>query len=794
MPLNPDSVSGSPPDAAAISPSVPPRPASASDPEFERICRLAAHALAADAAVIALAAAPGAEPAFVTAPPPGAEPFVPFLRAACADAARARSPVARAAAGRRLLAAPIGGSAGALGLVAADDRAWIGSEIALAGEFAALAEVRLAQRAALDKLRGDESKLRKIASRVPGVIYQYRLRPDGTSCFPYASERLREIYGVAPEAVVADAAPVFGQLHPADLAGIVASIQESARTLQPWQYEYRTQFADGTERWLRGDSIPEREADGAILWHGFITDVTARKQAETALRESEERFRLNFTHAGIGMAIVGLDGRWLDANPALLAMLGWSLPELAARTIQDLTWPGDPDFDANAGKLLRQEIPVARVEKRYRCADGSGRWCKLTAVVVRDGQGRPLHFIAQLEDIQAAREATEAKERIERKLAETAKLESLGVLAGGIAHDFNNLLTGVLGNASLLRLELAAQSPHLAAIGQIETAAHRAADLCKQMLAYSGKGRFVVKNVDLNRLITETARLLEISISKHTVLRFHLAPQLPAIEADETQLRQIVMNLVINASEAIGERSGVVALATGTTYLDSRYAATLRFEQTLPPGPYTWIEVSDNGCGMAPEVVERIFDPFFSTKFAGRGLGLAAVQGIVRSHRGGIKIYSEPGKGTTFRLLFPSVPGPAQPVAPAAAPAAWQGHGKVLVVDDEETVRSVAARLLAYAGFTAETANDGVAALELFRRGPAAYAFVLLDLTMPHLDGEETFRQLRHIYPGVRVVLMSGFNHQEVITRFAGKGLAGFVPKPLDGRVLLEAARAAVGP
>ncbi len=771
------------------------RDPAAPDPEFARICRLAAHGLVADAAVIALVPAPGADPVFATGLPSAADALGPLLRAGCAEAVRTHAPVARETAGFRVLAIPLADSAGAVGCVAAGGRNWTAAEIALAGEFAALAEARLAQRATLEKLRGDENKLRKIASRVPGVIYQYRLRPDGTSCFPYASEGIREIYGVAPDAVVDDAAPVFAQLHPDDIPEIVASIQESARTLQPWRHEYRTRLADGSHRWLRGDAIPERETDGGILWHGFITDVTARRQAETDLRESQERFRLNFIHAGIGMALVGLDGRWLDANPALLAMLGWDLPALTAPTCPELTWPGDPDFNVIGPQLLRQEIPVARVEKRYRCADGSYRWCKLTAVLVRSEGGTPLYFVAQIEDIQAAREATAAKERIERKLAETAKLESLGVLAGGIAHDFNNILTGVLGNASLLRLELPAQSPHLGAIGQIETAARRAADLCKQMLAYSGKGRFVVKNIDLNHLITETARLLEISISKHTVLRFHLAPDLPAIEADETQIRQVVMNLVINASEAIGERSGVVAIATGATVLDSRYAATLHFEQNLPPGHYSWIEVSDNGCGMAPDVLGRIFDPFFSTKFTGRGLGLAAVQGIVRGHRGGIKIYSEPGKGTTFRLLFPSVPGPAQPTPVAEPPsAAWRGHGKVLIVDDEETVRSVAAGLLEHAGFVAETVPDGVEAVALFRRAPAAYAFVLLDLTMPHLDGEETFRQLRHIYPGVRVVLMSGFNHQDVITRFAGKGLAGFVPKPLDGRTLLDAAQAAVAP
>ncbi|MES1167890.1 MAG: ATP-binding protein, partial [Oleiharenicola lentus] len=256
-------------------------------------------------------------------------------------------------------------------------------------------------------------------------------------------------------------------------------------------------------------------------------------------------------------------------------------------------------------------------------------------------------------------DVTESR-RLESKLVESAKLESLGVLAGGIAHDFNNLLTGILGNASLARLELPPTSLGQPMIDQIEIAARRAADLCKQMLAYSGKGRFVIQRLDLNKLIEDTTHLLQISIAKNCVLRFNLGTGLPAVNADATQLRQVIMNLVINASEAIGNRSGVLALSTGVARVDEEYLRGFRPDASPAPGDYVFVEVSDNGCGMDLPTLARMFDPFFTTKFTGRGLGLAAVLGIVRGHKGGLKVYSEVGKGTTFKLFFPVATGKAQ--------------------------------------------------------------------------------------------------------------------------------------
>ena len=383
------------------------------------------------------------------------------------------------------------------------------------------------------------------------------------------------------------------------------------------------------------------------------------------------------------------------------------------------------------------------------------------------------------------------RQNIERKMVESQKLESLGVLAGGIAHDFNNLLTSVLGNASLLRVDLPVGSPLLSSVEQIETTALRAADLCKQMLAYSGKGRFQLQRVDLARLVGDTTHLLQISISKKVILKFNFAPGLPPIEADATQLRQIVMNLVINASEAIGDRSGIIALSTGLTRVDREYLTTTYLAPELPEGDYIYLEISDNGCGMTPETKARIFDPFFTTKFTGRGLGLAAVLGIVHGHRGALKVYSEPGKGSSFKLIFPIAAGlPTYTGETPSSVVRWRGSGRVLVVDDEETVRAVAARLLENLGFQVTLAEDGRAGVAAFEREPDAFRLVLMDLTMPHYDGVEAFSLMRRVRPGVKVILMSGFNEQDAIASFTGKGLAGFLQKPYDLAALIERLRA----
>ncbi len=398
-------------------------------------------------------------------------------------------------------------------------------------------------------------------------------------------------------------------------------------------------------------------------------------------------------------------------------------------------------------------------------------------------------------DLTDRRRAEAERLRLEVQFQQAQKLEGLAVLTGGIAHDFNNLLTAILGNATLAASELPPESVAQPALRAIETAATRSADLIRQMLAYAGKGRLRVEPLNLSRVVEEITHLLAAVITKKAVLRFEFAPDMPAVEADATQVRQVVMNLITNASDAIGEKSGVIAVRTGVMFADRKYLTTTHIPADLPDGYYAYLEVADTGCGMDAATLERMFDPFFTTKFTGRGLGLAAVLGIVRGHRGAVKIYSEVNRGTTFKVLFPCA-GPVAPGAGAAAPApaAWRGSGTVLVADDEEYVRVTARRMLEFGGFQVVLAQDGREALDVFCRDPGRFRAVLLDLNMPRLGGDAVFREVRRLRPETPVVLMSGYNEQEVGDQFAGKGLAGFVQKPFRVDDLLAAMRTAVTP
>jgi len=378
-----------------------------------------------------------------------------------------------------------------------------------------------------------------------------------------------------------------------------------------------------------------------------------------------------------------------------------------------------------------------------------------------------------------------SKERqVAEKMEHTQRLESLGVLAGGIAHDFNNILTTIMGNAALGRMKMKASDPAMAHLASIEEASQHAADLCKQMLAYSGKGRFVVKHLNLSDMVEEITKLLDVSIAKNVVLKFHLAENLPAVEADAAQLQQIIINLVINASDAIGEKSGVISLSTGMMQADEAYLQGAYAAENIQPGRFVFLEVADTGCGMDEEIQKKVFDPFFSTKFTGRGLGMSAVLGIVQGHHGAIKVYSEPGQGTNFKILLPASQAVADKQAENKAVGEWRGNGTVLVVDDEETICETAAMMLSDMGFDTLTAADGEQGVEVYRRRQDDIVAVLLDMTMPKLDGKGCFRELRRINKDVRVILSSGYNEQDATNRFTGQGLAGFIQKPYTPEAL----------
>ncbi len=393
----------------------------------------------------------------------------------------------------------------------------------------------------------------------------------------------------------------------------------------------------------------------------------------------------------------------------------------------------------------------------------------------------------------AERERLDAERRdLRARIQHSQKLESLGVLAGAVAHDFNNFLTGILGNAGMVLRKLPEGSDCRPLLEEIERAAQFAAALSKQMLAYTGKEAATSLPFDLKALIEEMAPLLRISVSKKAALRLELADELPAVEGDPSQIRQVIMNLITNASEALGSGSGYVTLAAGILEADREYLADADGGGDLPEGPCVYLEVSDTGCGMDAATQSRLYDPAFTTKNPGRGLGLAAVQGIVRDHGGAIKLDSVAGRGTTIKVLFAA--SDAMPFREPREPShedLWDHRGTILVVDDEEIIREVAKNILEEFGYDVLIANDGRKALEVFRQNAAEINAVLLDLSMPELDGAEAFLELRRIRPDVRVILSSGFdNNDSAIDRFMTEEGVGFIQKPYRPQQLIDKIRA----
>jgi PAS domain S-box-containing protein len=396
---------------------------------------------------------------------------------------------------------------------------------------------------------------------------------------------------------------------------------------------------------------------------------------------------------------------------------------------------------------------------------------------------------------QAARRAAEFSDAQSRHVQ---KLESIGVLAGGIAHDFNNLLHVVLGNADIALSNLPSGSPARGPVEEVIRATLRAADLTRQLLAYSGKGAFVVRELDLSTEVREMATLLRTSISKQATLSWELSPSLPAVSADPTQIRQIVMNLITNASDSLGEDGGTITLRTGVAQPDELrgqgFGLPLEGENSVPPGTSSlvFLEIGDTGTGMTRDTLSRIFDPFFSTKFTGRGLGLAAVMGIVRSHKGLIRVRTAPGEGTAFRVLFPAVRGAAPKIGrPTAERSDWHGSGTILIVEDEEGVREVAERILQEIGFQTISAEHGRRALEIMEEIGDSVTAVLLDLSMPRMGGAETFRRLRARRPELPILMMSGYTEQVVAPQFSGlgPGPTGFLQKPFLAEDLIAVLR-----
>jgi PAS domain S-box-containing protein len=514
-----------------------------------------------------------------------------------------------------------------------------------------------------------------------------------------------------------------------------------------------------------------------------------RHRHDRRSRANEQRLMTTLTSIGDAVVLTDVDGRITFLNPVAQALLRCSASTAIGRLVDDMM----PLLDAETRVPIQH--PIRTVLRNGKSAALPAEMILIaqdaTEICIDDSVAPIQALTGQIEGVAMVfRDVT-----MRQQLAQAKQYERLRVLAGGIAHDLNNLLTVVKSNAELAQLDIHEPAAVQESLAQIETAAHRAADLTRHLLAYAGRTSILLEPVDLNMLVEETVGLLSSGPLKAITVRKKLWPNLPRFEADTAQLQQVVQNLLINAAEAIGDRDGTVTVTTAIRHIATADLSSRPLGTELRSGPYVALEIADTGCGMDAATCDRIFEPFFTTKFTGRGLGLAAVLAVIREHRGTISVTSAPNQGTTLTILLPYAPGGKLAVASQPAPqTTWQAHGTVLVVDDEANVRSAIAQLLERMGFHVLSAPDGSYALGVFHSHLNAIDCVLLDLTMPGMPGAEVARAMRELHPTLPIVLMSGYGVGDIAQSIQEVTRMLFLSKPFQFADLLQILQPVLAP
>ncbi len=551
-----------------------------------------------------------------------------------------------------------------------------------------------------------------------------------------------------------------------------------------------------SSEWVLGHPVSQRfqvcsvplnpETNPGCLW--VFDDVTDKVQGADKLRVAEESLASAFNHAAIGIAWVALDGRCLRANKALCKLLWYPEEDLTQKTLQEITHPDDLGVDSeHLQNLLEDRVDSYQVEKRYFKRGGEIVWALLNMSLVHDPLGAPLHFIAYIQDITGLKQAEDARIALERSLQSVQKTESLNRMAGAIAHHFNNQLQAVIG---FLELTLADLPPDLAMYDNIHGAlfaSQRATEVSRLLLSYLGQVSGIQETIDLTDTCRNIVPVLEQTLPPSTTVEAHLPAERVAIQANPPLLQQILINLVTNSAESYGKYSGHIQIKL-KRLSPAEIPATPRFPLSWQPQAehYACLEVSDCGCGIPEADLERIFEPFFSDKFAGRGMGLSVVLGIVRAHQGCITVSSRVGKGSTFQLFFPLLTEHAPTATEKPTSLQERFSGTVLVVDDDPFVLRLARITLTNLGFTVLEANNGPEAIELFRQHTQEVRFVLSDISMPRMDGWHTMLALRNLRPDVPVILASGHDQPQDQSENHDLSPQAFLNKPYRTAELLQ--------
>lgn len=613
------------------------------------------------------------------------------------------------------------------------------------------------------------------------------------------------LYRTTPEGVVLDANPMLVKMfgYPdkesflarrAEELYVVCEDRETFKRMvgnQPLggHYECQMRRYDGSTLWVENQSTAFRDGDGKILYYeGSLKDITERKRSEEALRNSEARFRTAFENASVGMTLVDLNGVYLEVNLALARMIGHRPADMIGRPVADFTHPEDIGFRSQfLSDLLEGRISSGEQERRFVHKDGSTVWTLIWASLHRDLSGRPLYFISLVQDLSDRKKADEEKGKLESQLLQAQKMEAIGSLAGGIAHDFNNILSAIIGYTELSMLSDGAPVDYLQ---EALKAANRAKDLVKQILSFSRQTDEERMPVLVGMVVKEVAKFLRASIPTTIDIHCEIDETTGSVLANSVELHQILMNLCTNAVHAIGGQAGRVEIRVKRVEIDGCQCHAF---PDLDPGVYVELAVTDSGQGIRPEIKERIFDPYFTTKEkgVGTGLGLAVVHGIVKKSNGTIRVESLPGRGSTFSIYLPQIErSSAASAQPSRLPLG--GFGKILFVDDEKMIADIGEKILKRLGYDVVSRTSPVEALELFKAKPRAFDLVISDQTMPGITGDGLARELMKINPDIPVILCTGYSQLIDAEKAREKGIKALVMKPILINEMDEAIRKAL--
>lgn len=610
-----------------------------------------------------------------------------------------------------------------------------------------------------------------------------------------ATERIKwagehaALFGIPIEEFDGTIDAVEARVHPEDREQYMESFRRTVQENPDFDSIYRIVRPDGSIRWMHSYGKLIRNEDGKperIV--GTTRDITERKKTEDALRESEHRFRSFVENAGEIVYALTPEGIFSYVSPNWTEFMA-EPPEMAVgRSYESYVHPDDvPLCHQFLENILKDKGRPNRVEYRVIRKDGECRWHTSTASLHRDKSGLPVSFVGIARDITDYKRAEEERERFQVQLRHAQKMEVVGTLAGGVAHDFNNLLQAVIGYTQILLMDKKKNNPDLPRLNAIRHAADRAADLVRQLLTFSRKADTDLIPLDLNREVEHARQILESTIPKMIDIVIRLTGDLWMIKADPVQIEQIILNLGTNAADAMPD-GGKLFIETENITLDEEYA---RSHLGAEPGTYVLLTVSDTGHGMDKETIEHIFDPFFTTKEIGKGtgLGLASVYGIVKSHGGYIMCYSEVGQGTTFKIYLPATEQPDMETTAIISDPPRRGTETVLLVDDEELIRSFASQALREFGYTVITASSGEDALQIYAHKPGEIDLVIMDIGMPGMGGHKCLQEMIRMNPAAKVIISSGYSVNGQVRKSMEIGAYGYVGKPYQLTDLLNKVR-----